>query len=354
MTAGIGRTPDADGAAEPDHPGPLAGVRVAVQAGAPGADALRAAGARLSGDDADAWVMTGTAAGASAAAGVTPTAAVLGAPVTVAATDLDLGNRVLAILAAHRPAAWPADLRLAAPAQPVVAADPSVPSAVTSTLAAAGALVVALPRADAGTAPLPDGVDVVVFPGCRAPAHGCAVTVDVGSSPVSVLARAFDDAVALDIAATLSGAPAIDRVWPVSAADAVELVVFGAHLRGGALAYQLTELGARWAGEVTTTARYRMTVLPTDPPKPAINRVPDNAPGTALYGQSWLMSAAALGRFLAALPPPMQLGKVEIADGSWRTGFGCDAAAATGVDISAHGGWPAAIAAGAVRGAGRP
>jgi hypothetical protein len=64
------------------------------------------------------------------------------------------------------------------------------------------------------------------------------------------------------------------------------------------------------------------------------------------------MSAAALGRFLAALPAPMQLGKVEFADGSWRTAFSCDAAAADGTDISGYGGWPAAIAAGAVPGSG--
>ena len=48
------------------------------------------------------------------------------------------------------------------------------------------------------------------------------------------------------------------------------------------------------------------------------------------------------------LPAPMQLGKVEFDDGTWRTAFGCDAAAATGADISEYGSWAAAIAAGAV------
>ena len=130
--------------------------------------------------------------------------------------------------------------------------------------------------------------------------------------------------------------------------DAGELVVFGAHLRGGPLAHQLTDLGARWAGEVTTSPRYRMTVLPTTPAKPAITRVPDGATGAALSGHRWLLSPAALGRFLAALPAPMQLGKVEFDDGTWRTAFGCDGSAATGTDISSYGSWPAAIAAGAV------
>jgi allophanate hydrolase len=99
---------------------------------------------------------------------------------------------------------------------------------------------------------------------------------------------------------------------------------------------------------LTTSANYRMALLPSTPPKPAITRLPDGA-GTALKAHSWLLSPAALGRFLAALPAPMQLGKVEFDDGTWRTSFGCDgAAAAAGKDISEYGGWAAAVAAGAI------
>jgi allophanate hydrolase len=181
----------------------------------------------------------------------------------------------------------------------------------------------------------------------------CAVSVPAGMAGdaqfgITVLARAFDDAVALDVAALATGVEAPEDVWPLAAADVTELVVFGAHLRGGPLVHQLTDVGARWAGELTTTARYRMTLLPTTPPKPAITRVPDSG-GTALKAHRWLLSPAALGRFLAALPAPMQLGKVEFDDGTWRTSFGCDGGAAdAGVDISHFGGWAAAVAAGAV------
>ena len=70
----------------------------------------------------------------------------------------------------------------------------------------------------------------------------------------------------------------------LAVAESVELVVFGAHLRGGPLVHQLTDQGARWAGEVTTAPRYRMSVLPTVPAKPAITRVPDGQPGAALSG----------------------------------------------------------------------
>jgi allophanate hydrolase len=130
--------------------------------------------------------------------------------------------------------------------------------------------------------------------------------------------------------------------------EEVELVVFGAHMQGGPLSHQLTDLGARWAGEITTAPRYRMSVLPTQPPKPAVTRVPEGSPGAALMGHRWLLSPRALGLFLAALPAPMQLGKVEFDDGSWRTGFSCDGSAATGPDISEYGSWPAAISARAV------
>jgi allophanate hydrolase len=181
----------------------------------------------------------------------------------------------------------------------------------------------------------------------------CAVAVPAGIAGqaqfgITVLARAFEDAVALDVAALATGTQAPLDVWPLAVADAVELVVFGAHLRGGPLAHQLTDLGARWAGELTTAPRYRMSVLPTVPAKPAITRVAENSAGAAILGHRWMLSPAALGRFLAALPAPMQLGKVEFDDGTWRTAFGCDGAAATGPDISAHGSWPAAVAAGAV------
>jgi len=180
----------------------------------------------------------------------------------------------------------------------------------------------------------------------------CAVAVPAGVAGeahfgVTVLGRAFDDAVALDFAALLTGNPAPERVWPLAGAEHVELVVFGAHLRGGALAYRLTDRGTRFAGEITTAPRYRMTALNAVPANPAVARVPDGETGAALAGHRWLLSPAALGRFLAELPAPMQLGKVEFADGSWRTAF-CSDGSAAGVDISAYGGWANAVNAGAV------
>lgn len=344
----------------------LAGLRVAVAdaVGDAAVTAMRDAGAfvakgvsarsdqLVAAGDADIAV---TADASPMAVCITPTAAALRTRLSVVASDLAVANAAMAVLAADAPGRWPADVRLAAPPEPVigVALDGHARAldGVTSALSRTGARVVDGDFGALWNGAVPDGVDAVITaPSRDLPDDLCSVTVRVDGSVVTVAARAFDDAVAVDIAASMTDVE-MQRVWPLSAADPVELVVFGAHLRGGPLTHQLTDLGGRWAGEITTAPRYRMTVLPTVPPKPAITRVPDDQPGTALYGHRWLMSAAALGRFLAALPAPMQLGKVEFEDGSWRTAFGCEAAAATGADISRYGSWPGAVAAGAVRSA---
>ncbi|MBJ8348612.1 allophanate hydrolase [Antrihabitans sp. YC2-6] len=181
----------------------------------------------------------------------------------------------------------------------------------------------------------------------------CAVSVPAGMAGeaqfgVTVLGRAFEDAVALDIAALLTGSP-VEPAWPLAAAPTVELAVFGAHLRGEPLEHQLNSLGARWAGPLSTAPSYRMAALDTVPPKPAVMRCPADEVGVSLAAELWTLSPAALGQFLAALPAPMQLGSVEFDDGTWRTSFGCDGTAARqGKDISEYGGWRAALHAGAV------
>ncbi|HZZ49345.1 MAG TPA: allophanate hydrolase [Pseudonocardia sp.] len=171
-----------------------------------------------------------------------------------------------------------------------------------------------------------------------------AVAVPAGEadgSPfgVTVITRAFDDQVGVDIAALLTG----ERPGPPLPPDRFDLVVFGAHLRGQPLNHQLTGLGARYVEPVRTAEEYRMVALPTDPPKPGVLRVASG--GVALPGERWTLSPAAMGRFLTGLPAPMSLGRVGLADGSEAVGFLCDAtAAATGRDITSFGGWLAYLA----------
>ncbi|MFI6345916.1 allophanate hydrolase [Streptomyces sp. NPDC050560] len=167
-----------------------------------------------------------------------------------------------------------------------------------------------------------------------------AVAVPAGEadgSPfgVSVITRAFEDQPALDIAALLTGERAQDPLPDTG----VDLVVFGAHLRGQPLNHQLTDVGARYRDDVTTAAAYRLTALPTTPPKPGLVRVgPDT--GSPITGERWTLAPAALGRFLAALPAPMSLGRIQLTDDTWPLGFQCDPhTAATGTDISHHTNW---------------
>ena len=54
----------------------------------------------------------------------------------------------------------------------------------------------------------------------------------------------------------------------------------------------------------------------------------------------WDMPAAGFGSFVAAVPPPLAIGSVELADGSWVKGFVCEPhALINATDITAFGGW---------------
>lgn len=193
----------------------------------------------------------------------------------------------------------------------------------------------------------------------------CAVAVPAGEVDgaqfgLTVVARTFEDAVAADVAGIIEATPlppasfaagaaaalpSRPRLpWPVRAgAAAVPLVVVGAHRKGQPLAHQVEALGAAWDGQVRTAARYRMVSLDTQPPKPGVYRSED---GAELAAERWLLSEAALGQFLAALPEPMLLGSVRLDDGTTAVGFACDAVAAmNGTDITRYGDWLIALEA---------
>ncbi|MGX1808397.1 allophanate hydrolase [Nocardia sp. NPDC055321] len=152
---------------------------------------------------------------------------------------------------------------------------------------------------------------------------------------VMVVVPAFADQVAVDIASRLqTGGPA-----PLFVEHGVHLAVFGAHLRGQPLHWQLEELGARFAGEIHTTDAYRLTAMDTVPLKPGLVRTGPGA-GAPIVGELFLVSEAGLGRFLAALPAPMALTSVELADGRSVVGFtATHDATATATDITEYGGW---------------
>lgn len=127
--------------------------------------------------------------------------------------------------------------------------------------------------------------------------------------------------------------------------EEVTLVVAGAHLSGMALNHELTALGARFVAATKTASDYKLFALATTPPKPGLVRAPDFA-GEGIDVEIWSLTPEAFGKFVAALPEPMGIGKVILADGSVHPGFLCEACALeNAADITAYGGWRAYRAA---------
>jgi len=147
---------------------------------------------------------------------------------------------------------------------------------------------------------------------------------------------------------------ALDEVLPPPAPittgdDSVRVAVVGAHLSGLPLNHQLTERGARLEKPARTTARYRLFALPgTTPPKPGLVRDADN--GNVIDVEVWRLPVAEYGSFVAGIPSPLGIGRVELNDGEWVQGFLCESWAVHGAEEISHlGGWRAYLASKAAR-----
>ena len=131
---------------------------------------------------------------------------------------------------------------------------------------------------------------------------------------------------------------------PARDSGEIAIAVVGAHLSGMALNGELATLGARLLEATTTAPDYRLYALSTTPPRPGMQRV-EAGRGTAIALEIWLLSASAFGRFVAAIPPPLSIGTVRLADGRTVKGFLVESAALNGArDISSFGGWRAYMA----------
>jgi allophanate hydrolase len=140
----------------------------------------------------------------------------------------------------------------------------------------------------------------------------------------------------------LPDAPLLADTPPSEAS--MRLVVCGAHLSGLPLNHQLTERGGRLVCATESAPAYRLYALPGGPPKrPGMMRVEQG--GAAIAVEVWELPQQHVGSFLAGIPAPLGLGRVELADGSWETGFICEGFATAGAeDITALGGWRAYLA----------
>jgi allophanate hydrolase len=111
--------------------------------------------------------------------------------------------------------------------------------------------------------------------------------------------------------------------------DRMHLVVCGAHLSGLALNHQLLDRGGRLLEVTTTASCYRFFCLPGGPPyRPGLIRAMSG--GGAIEVEVWSLPRSEIGDFLAGIPAPLGLGKVELDDGRWETGFICEGYAADG------------------------
>ncbi|XAW88128.1 amidase family protein [Vibrio sp. CDRSL-10 TSBA] len=121
--------------------------------------------------------------------------------------------------------------------------------------------------------------------------------------------------------------------------ERVDLLVCGAHMQGLPLNHQLTNVGAVRKSQGQTAAKYRMYALAGGPPyRPGLVRDEEN--GESLNIEVWSFPKYALGELLTQIPHPLGLGKVELSDGSWVTGFICEAVGMVGADdITSFGGW---------------
>ena len=126
--------------------------------------------------------------------------------------------------------------------------------------------------------------------------------------------------------------------------DEIAIAVVGAHLSGMALNGELQALGGRLLEEATTAPDYKLYALDTTPPKPGMLRV-EPGTGASIKLELWALSAAAFGKFVAAIPPPLSIGTIRLADGRGVKGFIVEPAAVNGArDISSFGGWRAFMA----------
>ncbi len=129
-------------------------------------------------------------------------------------------------------------------------------------------------------------------------------------------------------------------------ANEIAIVAVGAHLSGMPLNHELLSLGGRLIEPTTTAPDYKLYALKgTIPPKPGMLRV-DAETGAAIAVEVWALSAEAFGKFVAAIPSPLSIGTVRLADGSSAKGFLVEATATQGArDITQFGGWRAFMSA---------
>jgi allophanate hydrolase len=119
----------------------------------------------------------------------------------------------------------------------------------------------------------------------------------------------------------------------------IKVAVCGAHMSGLPFNSQLTARRARLVGPTTTAPHYRFYALPGGAvQRPALVRNEED--GASIGLEIWEMPIEEFGSLVAAIPKPLGIGQVELANGEWVSGFLCEGyAIADAHDITALGDW---------------
>ena len=126
-----------------------------------------------------------------------------------------------------------------------------------------------------------------------------------------------------------------------SSGDEIQIAVVGAHLSGMVLNGELKALNGRLIEATRTAPDYKLYALTTTPPKPGLLRIAAGG-GAAIEVEIWSLSPSAFGKFVNAIPAPMAIGTVRLADGRSVKGFLVEPEALGDArDITAYGGWRA-------------
>jgi allophanate hydrolase len=117
----------------------------------------------------------------------------------------------------------------------------------------------------------------------------------------------------------------------------VDLVVCGAHLSGMPLNWQLVDRQGILLETTDTAAAYKMFAVPGEVERPALIRSPDK--GCTFAVEVWRLPIEHFGSFVTGIAQPLGIGKVELSDGRWLTGFIAESVASLEKNISEFGSW---------------
>jgi allophanate hydrolase len=171
---------------------------------------------------------------------------------------------------------------------------------------------------------------------------------------ITLFGRSFTDQYLLSLADAfqraqqlpLVGGAVLGAAAPETIArnDRARIVVCGAHLDGLPLNWQLVKRNGRLISRTESSPHYKLYALAGGPPfRPGMVRVAEG--GRSIAVEVWEFPSQELGSFLTGIPAPLGLGKVQLTDGSWETGFICEPYGLEGAeDITHFGGWRAYMA----------